>query len=137
MNQIPGTTADPASALASHVALLLCADQEVHDLVDSWLTNAGATVISISSAEDAEKQILNRHAALLVLDTLPIYLPGLPSLRKLKRETPGLRVMLIPPVGEPCDVGLARISGVDAILSRPTSRAILLSAVAGLCDSSS
>jgi len=72
---------------------------------------------------------------LLVLDTQPIYVPGLSGLRKLKDEQPGLRVIMIPRIDEPPEAGLARISGVDAVLLRAASKAKLLSVVAGLYDS--
>ena len=93
-------------------ALVLCADQ-VHDLAESWLTEAGLSVISTSTGQDAEKQLLEHPVDLLVLDTLPIYTPDLPSLRKLKDELPSLRVILIPHHDEQPEVGLARICGVD------------------------
>jgi len=117
------------------LALVLCADQEVHDLAESWLTEAGFSVVSTSTGQDAQKQISDRCVELLVLDTLPIYTPGLPSLRKLKDESPGLRVILIPRIDERPEVGLARICGVDTVLLRPVSKAKLLSVVAGFRDS--
>jgi hypothetical protein len=77
---------------------------------------------------------VDRRVELLVLDTLPIYLPELPSLRKLKEERPWLRVVLITRVDEQPEVGLARISAVDSVLPRPLSKAKLLSVVARLRD---
>ena len=93
------------------------------------------SAISASGVDDAVKRIADVRIDLLVLDTLPIYIPGLPSLRKLKEEQPPLRVILIPRIDERPEVGLARISGVDAVLLRPVSKAKLLSVVAGLYDS--
>lgn len=87
------------------------------------------------SVDEALRQIAAERIELLVLDTQPIYVPGLTSLRKLKDEQPGLRVIMIPRIGEPPEVGLARISGVDAVLLRPVSKAKLLSVVAGWYDS--
>lgn len=93
------------------------------------------STISASGVDDAMERIAARQIDLLVLDTLPIYIPGLPSLRKLKDEQPPLRVILIPRLDERPEVALARISGVDAVLLRPVSRAKLLSVVADLRDS--
>ena len=91
--------------------------------------------ISAHGVDEALRQIAAERIDLLVLDTQPIYLPGLPGLRKFKDEQPVLRVIMIPRSDEPPEVGLARISGVDAVLLRPVSKAKLLSAVADLCDS--
>jgi hypothetical protein len=55
----------------------------------------------------------------LVLDTLPIYLPGLPSLLELKQERPHFHVILISRLDEKPEISIARISGVDAVLDRP------------------
>ena len=121
--------------MASRLALLLCADEEVHDLAASWLGEGGMRAISAHGVDEALRQIAAERIDLLVLDTQPIYVPGLPGLRKLKDEQPGLRVIMIPRIDEPPEVGLARISGVDAVLLRPVSKAKLLSVVAGLYDS--
>ena len=83
----------------------MCADEEVHDLADSWLTAAGMRVISVSTGQDATRQVLDEQIELLVLDTLPIYLPGLPSLQKLKEERAHLHVILIPRFDEKPEAG--------------------------------
>ena len=115
--------------VATRLALLLCADEEVHDLANSWLRAAGIRVLSAPTAQDAANRLLNERFELLVLDELPIYSPRLPSLLNLKEEMPHLRIILIPRFGEKPEVGIARISGVDAVLVRPLSKAKLLSVV--------
>ena len=134
MTQSPGTTVDARSKVATRLALLLCTDEEVHDLAESWLTAAGMRVISVSTsaAQDAARQIMNERIELLVLDTLPIYLPGLPSLQELKEGRQHLHVILIPRLDEKPEVGIARISGVDTVLVRPLSKAKLLSVVGAI-----
>ena len=121
--------------MASGLALLLCTDDEVHDLAASWLAEGGMSTASASGVDDTVKQIAEGRIDLLVLDTLPIYIPGLPSLQKLKDEQPPLRVILVTRIDERPEVGLARISGVDAVLLRPISKAKLLAAVEDLCGS--
>jgi DNA-binding response OmpR family regulator len=128
----PGLRLDAGSRFDTCLAVLFCADEEVHDLAQSWLTVAGIRVTSASAAQDAAKQILDEEVDLLVLDTLPIYLPGLPSLGKLKAERRQLRVILIPSLDGKPEIGVARLSGVDAILARPLSKAKLLSVVDAL-----
>ena len=118
--------------MTMRLAVLLCGDQEVHDLAECWLTAARMAVISTSAAQDAERQILEQRVELLILDELPIYVPGLSSLRKLKDQSPHLHVILIPRGEARPDVSVARISGVDAVLVRPVSKASLLSVVAEL-----
>ena len=120
------------SEVATRHALLLCADEEVHDLANSWLTTAGMRVISVSTGEDATTQILGGRIDLLVLDTHPIYSPGLSSLLALKEKMHHLRVILIPRLDEKAEVGIARISGVDEVLVRPVSKAKFLSVVDSL-----
>ncbi len=134
MAQNSGTTVDTVSKVATRLARLLCADEEVHDLAESWLTAAGMRVISVSTsaAQDAARQIMNERIELLVLDTLPIYLPGLPSLQELKEGRRHLHVILIPRLDEKPEIGIARISGVDAVLVRPLSKAKLLSVVGAI-----
>lgn len=119
----------PRLKVATRLALLLCTNEEVHDLANSWLTAAGTRVVSVSTGKDAARQILDERIELLVLDTLPIYLPGLPSLQELKEKRPNMHVILIPRLDEKPEVGIARISGVDAVLIRPLSKAKLLSVV--------
>ena len=87
---------------------------------------------SVSSGPDAAKQISGNRIELLVLDTLPIYLPGLPNLQALKGGRPHLHVILIPPLDEKPEPGRAHISGVDATLVRPLSTSKLLSVVDAL-----
>ena len=110
------------------LALLLCADEEVRDLAGFWLTGAGLRVISAGDGGEAGQQILDKPVAVLVIDTLPIYLPGLPSLRELK-ERRNLRVVFIPQYDEKPEAGVARIAGVDAVLARPLRKEMLLSAL--------
>lgn len=132
MTPNPEATADAKSNVATRLALLLCTEDEVHDLADSWLTEAGMRVISASTGPDAAKQISENRIELLVLDTLPIYVPGLPSLQALKGERPRLHVILIPRLDEKPEPGIARISGIDATLVRPLSKSKLLSVVDAL-----
>jgi DNA-binding response OmpR family regulator len=132
MSEDPRTTVDVASKIATRLALLLCTDGEVHDLAECWLAAAGMHVISASSAQEATRRIVEERIDVLVLDTLPIYLPGLPSLLELKQERPHFHVILISRLDEKPEVSIARISGVDAVLDRPLTRAKLLSVVDGL-----
>ena len=111
-------------------ALLLCADEEVHDLIEGWLVKAGINVISANDEKNAERVILDQPIDFLIIDSSPIYLPDLPSLRVLKEKSRNLRVILAPTHAERLDVGVARISGVDAVLTRPLRRVALLSALA-------
>jgi DNA-binding response OmpR family regulator len=120
------------SKVGTRRALLVCTDEEVHDLAESWLTAAGMGVISASTVQDATRQILDKRVELLVLDALPIYLPGLPSLLKIKQERQHFHVILIPKLDEKPQIGVARISGVDAVLVRPLSKGKLLSVVDAL-----
>jgi DNA-binding response OmpR family regulator len=129
MTKGPEPIVDPGSEIATRLALLLCTDEEIHDLADSWLTASGMRVISVSTGQEATRQILDEQIELLVLDTLPIYLPGLSSLLTLKEKRRHFHVILIPRLDEKPEVGIARISGVDAVLVRPLSRAKLLSVV--------
>ena len=129
VTQDPELTAPPQSKATTHLALLLCADEEVHDLANSWLTAAGIRVLSAPTAQDAANWLLNEHFELLVLDELPIYSPRLPSLLELKEKMPYLRIILIPRFGQKPEVGIARISGVDAVLVRPLCKTKLLSVV--------
>lgn len=114
---------------ATRRALLFCADEEVHDLANSWLRAAGIQVLSAPTAQDAANRLSSERFELLVLDEIPIYSPRLPSLLDFKEEMPYLRIILIPRFGQKPEVGIARISGVDAILVRPLSKAKLLSVV--------
>jgi DNA-binding response OmpR family regulator len=132
MTQDRGLKVAPGSKIATRLALLLCTNEEVHDLADSWLAAAGMRVISVSTGQDATKWILEEPIELLVLDTLPIYLPGLLSLLALKEQIQNFHVILIPRLGENHEVGIARVSGVDVVLVRPLSKAKLLSVVDSL-----
>jgi DNA-binding response OmpR family regulator len=129
MTQDQARRVEPGLKVATRHALMLCADEEIHDLVEHWLTAAGIHASSASDPKSVANRILEEAVELLVLDTLPIYLQGLPSLRRLKEERPSLRVILIPRLDEKPEVGIAHISGVDAVLARPLSKTKLLSAV--------
>jgi DNA-binding NtrC family response regulator len=115
--------------MKSRVALLLCKDEEVHDLAECWLRTAGLNVISALDERCLQAILFQKSVDFLILDRLPLYGTELPSLRSLKKESPGLRILLIPSLAEHPELGIARISGVDAVLSRPMRRAALLSAL--------
>ena len=66
------------------------------------------------------------------MDTLHSYLPYISSLLTLKKERQHLHVILIPRLDEKPEIGIARISGVDAVLVRPPNKAKLLSMVGAL-----
>jgi DNA-binding response OmpR family regulator len=117
--------------MAARVALLLCNDEEVHDLAGTWLTRAGLNVISARDGKSAVSTVAGQSVDILIIDALPISLSDFPSLRSLKQQFRKLRVLLIPSLNQDLDVGLARISGVDAVLARPMSRSALLSALNG------
>jgi hypothetical protein len=93
MAQYPAKMDDAGPETAGRLALLICADEENHDLAVSWLTERGMSAISAAAVDDAPRQIVDRRVELLVPDTLLIYLPRLPSLRRLKEERLSLRVV--------------------------------------------
>ena len=109
-------------------ALLLCDEEEVHDLAEAWLLAAGWHVLSAPNGSSAARRIRDKPIDLLVLDALPIYFPDLPGVRELK-EHGHFRVILIPRLGEELERGVARTAGVDVILDRPLRRVTLLSAI--------
>jgi DNA-binding response OmpR family regulator len=109
-------------------ALLLCGDEEIHDLAEHWLTTAGMRVVTAHNGKQAEKLISDAKIEVLVVDCLPIYVPDLPDLHRLK-EGRKLCIVMIPRVDQKAEVGLARISGIDAILERPLHKEALLTAL--------
>jgi DNA-binding response OmpR family regulator len=113
------------------LALLLCPDEEVHDLLEGWLSAAGFEVATVESGAEAGAQVQSRSAKLLVLDALPTRFGNLPSLRGLKQSR-AFHVVLVPRIGETAEAGLAYVAGVDVVLRRPLTRSALLSALARL-----
>ena len=75
MAQYSGKMDDAGPETAGRLALLLCADEEFMTWRLPGSRKGEMSAISASAVDDTMRQIVDRRVELLVLDTLPIYLP--------------------------------------------------------------
>ena len=108
----------PASH-SEHV-VLLCKEPRVRDITASWLGRVGLDV-DVANTGPAAVECLSdyphRRQTLITDRVFPPW-PGLASISTLKKQLPGLRVIVVQDDGADA-VAIAEAAGADAGLTRP------------------
>ena len=100
--------------------VILCADEEVRDVLAYWLTGSHARVIVAEDGYQATKHLQNGCRWLLTDRALPPW-PGLDSIISLRSRHPKLGIAFVES-GNIHDGILARASGANVLLQRPLTR---------------
>ncbi len=110
--------AAPIGALGTIV--ILCAEEEVRDVMAYWLAGTAARAIVAEDGYHAAKLVENGCDWLVTDRVLPPW-PGLDTLLSLRNRHSQLRVAFVES-GNIHDGILARVTGANVLLQRPLTR---------------
>jgi two-component system response regulator CpxR len=99
--------------------LLIDDDQELCELLSSWLTQEGFQVRACHDGQSARKALAEASPAVVVLDVMLPDGSGLELLKQLRTEHPDLPVLMLSARGEPLDRILGLELGADDYLTKP------------------
>ncbi|UTH38251.1 response regulator transcription factor [Pseudomonas sp. KHPS1] len=99
--------------------LLIDDDQELCELLSSWLTQEGFQVTACHEAGNARRALAQQAPDAVVLDVMLPDGSGLELLKQLRSEHPELPVLMLSARGEPLDRILGLELGADDYLAKP------------------
>ncbi|MFI8747776.1 response regulator transcription factor [Pseudomonas sp. NPDC077186] len=99
--------------------LLIDDDQELCELLASWLTQEGFQVTACHEAGSARQALVEQAPDAVVLDVMLPDGSGLELLKQLRGEHPELPVLMLSARGEPLDRILGLELGADDYLAKP------------------
>jgi two-component system, OmpR family, response regulator CpxR len=99
--------------------LLIADDQELCELLASWLTQEGFQVTACHEAGSARQALVEQAPDAVVLDVMLPDGSGLELLKQLRGEHPELPVLMLSARGEPLDRILGLELGADDYLAKP------------------
>ncbi|KTT19541.1 response regulator transcription factor [Pseudomonas parafulva] len=99
--------------------LLIDDDQELCELLSSWLTQEGFTVRAYHDGQAARQALADRAPSAVVLDVMLPDGSGLELLKRLRSEHADLPVVMLSARGEPLDRILGLELGADDYLAKP------------------
>jgi two-component system response regulator CpxR len=99
--------------------LLIDDDQELCELLSSWLTQEGFQVRACHDGQSARKALAEASPAVVVLDVMLPDGSGLELLKQLRTDHPDLPVLMLSARGEPLDRILGLELGADDYLTKP------------------
>ncbi|AIZ33543.1 response regulator [Pseudomonas sp. K1(2024)] len=99
--------------------LLIDDDQELCELLGSWLTQEGFAVRACHDGESARQALAAQAPAAVVLDVMLPDGSGLELLKQLRSEHAELPVLMLSARGEPLDRILGLELGADDYLAKP------------------
>jgi CheY-like chemotaxis protein len=107
--------------------VVLCAEEEIRDVIHYWLSGQPDKVIVAADGREACKA-LKQGARWLITDRVLPPWPGLDSFITLRSEYPQLRIAFVES-GNLHDGILARVTGASVVLPRPLTRQAVTQAV--------
>ncbi|MGN8258343.1 response regulator transcription factor [Pseudomonas sp. SMSB3] len=99
--------------------LLIDDDQELCELLGSWLTQEGFAVRACHDGQSARQALAEQAPAAVVLDVMLPDGSGLELLKQLRSEHADLPVLMLSARGEPLDRILGLELGADDYLAKP------------------
>ncbi|QVL20504.1 response regulator transcription factor [Pseudomonas qingdaonensis] len=99
--------------------LLIDDDQELCELLSSWLTQEGFQVRACHDGQSARKSLAEHAPAAVVLDVMLPDGSGLELLKQLRSDHAELPVLMLSARGEPLDRILGLELGADDYLAKP------------------
>ncbi|NVZ79852.1 response regulator, partial [Pseudomonas gingeri] len=99
--------------------LLIDDDQELCELLTSWLSQEGFQVRACHDGLSARKALADSAPAAVVLDVMLPDGSGLELLKQLRSDHPELPVVMLSARGEPLDRILGLELGADDYLAKP------------------
>ena len=111
--------------------VIVCAEEEVRDVVTHWLTLDGMDVVVAADGYQASRA-LKRGSGWLITDRVLPPWPGLEPFLDLRSRYPDLNIVFVEGTNVH-DTILARVTGANATLSRPLKRQAVIGAL-GFAD---
>jgi DNA-binding NtrC family response regulator len=108
--------------------VVLCAEEEVRDVIAYWLASAPARTLIAENGYQAAKA-LNDGCRWLVTDRVLPPWPGLDTFLTLRSQHPDLRIAFVEN-GNVHDGILAKVTGASVLLPRPLTRRAISEALA-------
>ena len=99
--------------------LLIDDDQELCELLSSWLSQEGFQVRACHDGQSARRALAETSPAAVVLDVMLPDGSGLELLKQLRSDHPDLPVLMLSARGEPLDRILGLELGADDYLAKP------------------
>lgn len=99
--------------------LLIDDDQELCDLLGSWLGQEGFHTTACHDGQSARRLLAEQHPDAVILDVMLPDGSGLELLRQLRTHYPDLPVLMLSARGEPLDRILGLELGADDYLAKP------------------
>ena len=109
--------------------IILCAEEEVRDVIAYWLTSLPARTFVADDGYHAARILNDRSCQWLVTDRVLPPWPGLDTFLDLRADHPHLRIAFVES-GNIHDGILARVTGATALLKRPLTRQTVIDALA-------
>lgn len=112
----------------SQAVVVLCAEEEVRDVITYWFTSLSIRTYPTTDGYEAARFLKTTTVALLITDRVLPPWPGLDTFRQLRSANPRLRIAFVDD-GSRDGAILARISGATVVLTRPLSRRQVIEAL--------
>ena len=125
------STKPRASRRSADSVVIVCAEEDVRDVVAHWLRLNGMDVVVAADGRQAARA-LKRGSAWLITDRVLPPWPGLDPFLDLRSRYPKLNIIFIEGANVH-DTILARVTGAGATLSRPLTRQAVVDAL-GFAD---
>lgn len=116
-----------SSRRATDKVVVVCAEEEVRDVITYWLTLNGIDVVVAANGYQA-KQALGRGGSCLITDRVLPPWPGLDPFLDLRSRYPELNIVFVE-TGNVHDAILARVTGANTTLPRPLTRQAVVNAL--------
>jgi DNA-binding response OmpR family regulator len=120
MGMHPGQIVNGRANPGAGAIVILCAEEQVRDVIAYWLSTEPARTIVAESGYDAAKALTEGCRWLVTDRVLPPW-PGLDSFLTVRQRHPDLRIAYVEN-RNPQDGILARVTGASVLLSQPLSR---------------
>lgn len=109
--------------------IILCAEEEVRDVIAYWLTSLPARAFVADDGYHAARILNDGPCRWLITDRVLPPWPGLDTFLDLCADHPRLRIAFVEN-GNLHDGILARVTGATALLKRPLTRQTVIDALA-------
>jgi DNA-binding NtrC family response regulator len=124
-------TKPKATRRSADNVVIVCAEEEIRDVVAHWLTLNGMDVVVAADGYQAARA-LKRGSGWLITDRVLPPWPGLDPFLDLRSRYPKLNIVFVEGTNIH-DTILARVTGANATLSRPLTRQAVVDAL-GFAD---
>jgi len=114
--------------MPDHV-LLVDDDEDLMEIVSERLKNRGMDVDTVGNAEEAFLWMAEKHYDAIILDFLMPGMDGFETIRIIRKQQPGIRIILV--TGQMlADDGLKAIRmGADVVLEKPADLEVLAKSI--------